>query len=102
MAHWASERSLAYGFMGKNLLTFHFFCLGLLLFYHISPFSLLLFKRLPWPFRTASKSNDRSMAAIAISSCIREAWAILFQFATRLRCVHPTQTHAQSPGWGIH
>src|SRR6266699_7280645 len=65
MAHSASERSLAYGFMGE-FLTFHFFCLDLLLLYHISPSRLILFKRLPKAFRTAFSINYVTIGAILL------------------------------------
>src|SRR6266566_1275880 len=73
MAHSASERSLAYGFIGEDLLTFHFFCLDLLLLYHISPSRLLLFKRLPWPFRTAfSFSSVILQGGIPLCYCLAD------------------------------
>src|SRR6266566_76602 len=76
MAHSASERSLAYGFIGEDLLTFHFFCLDLLLLYHISPSRLLLFKRLPWPFRTAFKFTSQvcSGCGQVLNKDLSERW----------------------------
>jgi len=39
----------------------------LLLLYHISPSRLLLFKRLPWPFRTAFNPFLSAFAPLTIS-----------------------------------
>src|SRR6266566_328598 len=70
MAHWASERSLVYGFMGKILLTFHFFCYDVLPFYHIFPSRLMLFQRLHRPFRTAFRCVEALAAEVTpVTSC---------------------------------
>src|SRR6266700_5564238 len=97
MAHSASERSLAYGFMGE-FLTFHFFCLDLLLLYHISPSRLLLFKRLPWPFRTAVKQEARLPTNLVPRACVRHSLLPCEQGKRKKTCPRPDRSLGHDRG----